>query len=98
MAIPAVIGLISKILGGMSAAKGLSSGGGQTTDQMQLNRKRVPVGNITGTAQAPGTATTRSDQFMNGANKAMTIANLLSSLRGQGSAVQPYQMQFNRRN
>lgn len=37
------------------------------------------------------------DKFQSGAGKAMTIANLLGSLKGNDQQPQPYQMQLNNR-
>lgn len=104
MPIPAIIAVLGKVLGGLSAAKGLSKTDEQENklsfNGRQSNQDTPTIGDAMGGHQQQ-TPQQQSggewNKFQNGASKAMTIANILGSLKGNDQQQQPYTMQFNRR-
>lgn len=111
MALPAIIGLISKILGGVSAAKSTGEGGGQSGGY-EYQPRYGTIGQAAGEQRVQpqqveqGQPSTQGQQqnppqggggFNNFANKVGTIASLIESIRGSGQQQStPYQMTLNR--
>lgn len=99
MPIPAIIAVLGKVLGGLSTAKGLSKTDEQE-NRLNFNRRQynqsVPTVGDTVSSQQPQSSG-GWNKFQNGASKAMTIASILGSLKGNDQQQQPYTMQFNRR-
>lgn len=108
MPIPAILAVLGKVFGAASAAKGLSETERQDNkldfESRRQGSQPATVGDVTGQQSPPPARDQMPTQqgggwnrFQNGANKAMTIASILSSLRGNDSRQGPYQMQFSRR-
>lgn len=105
MPIPAIVAILGKVLGGLSAAKGLSKTEEDenklTFNGRQSNQNTPTIGDAMGgqqpQQQMPQQTGGGFEKFQNGANKAMTIVSLLNSLKGNDQQQQPYQMMLNRR-
>ena len=92
MTFPAVLGAISKILGGVSAVKGLRD---KPNRAYMMTPRYGRVGDVAGVA---GSQPTGLDRARNTLGTVGQIAGGISALRGlRGDRPRPYQIQYGRR-